>query len=83
MTADEPRRTNPPATTPEAIVASAELTRQQKIDRLREMSCDARDSELADEEGMGGAVGSDLARIAQALRALCENDKPTEASHQP
>ncbi len=67
------------AATPEAILASTELSRQQKIDRLREMSYDAREMDVAADEGMAGGEPSQLRRIVKALRALGVEDEATDA----
>ena len=78
MSAETPEPGRQPDSTPEGIVASKELTRQQKIDRLREMSYDARELDVAKEEGMGGGEPSEYDRIVRALRALGAEDAPTD-----
>lgn len=67
--------------TPEEIVASKKLTRRQKIARLRELSYDVRELQVADEEGMGGGVRPELDRIHKALRELGVRDISTNSKH--
>lgn len=63
---------------PRSVLRDTTLTRQQKIDRLRRWSYDARELDVANEEGMGGeARPSDLAAILAALRELGASDVPT------
>lgn len=69
------------AMSPEAIVASATMTREQKIARLREMSYDAREMDVAKEEGMGGGPPSNLDRIQNALRALGADEPQPGTKH--
>ncbi|MGE3171821.1 MAG: hypothetical protein AB7O97_04295 [Planctomycetota bacterium] len=74
-----PRRAG--SQSPEAIVAAPHLTRQQKIDLLRQLSYDARGLDVATDEGMGGGRSSELERVHDALRALGAEDLPTDAKH--
>lgn len=65
--------------TPEAILHSTTLSRAQKIEKLRQMSYDARELEVAADEGMGGSPPPALDRIQAALRALGAADTGTDA----
>ncbi len=68
---------------PRSVLDDVELTREQKIEKLRRWSYDARELEVANDEGMGGAVhASNLPAIHEALRELgaCE-DPAAEHSH--
>jgi hypothetical protein len=67
--------------TPEEIVASSDLTYREKVALLRELSYDARELAVADEEGMGGGVRPDLDRINEALRELGVVYRPTNSKH--
>lgn len=68
----------PTPATPEAILASTDLDREQKIARLRELAYDARELEVAKDEGMGGGEQLDLSRIVRALRQLGVEDTDTD-----
>ncbi len=68
---------------PTGVLDDPTLTREQKIEKLRRWSYDARELEVANDEGMGGAVhASNLPAIHEALRELgaCE-DPAAEHSH--
>jgi hypothetical protein len=63
---------------PRSVLRDATLTRQQKIDTLRRWSYDARELDVANEEGMGGEPRpSNLAAILAALHELGASDVPT------
>lgn len=63
---------------PRTVLRDASLTRTQKIEKLRRWSYDARELEVANEEGMGGPPQpSNLAAIQAALRELGADDEPT------
>lgn len=63
---------------PRSVLLDPKLTRRQKIDELRRLSYDARELEVADEEGMGGpSQPSNLDAIQAALRELGARDVPT------
>lgn len=65
---------------PQAVLRDPSLNRQQKIAKLRGWSYDARELEVANEEGMGGPPRpSNLEAIQEALRELGAEDEP--ASH--
>jgi hypothetical protein len=56
---------------PQAILEDPRLSRAEKIRRLREWSYDARELEVANEEGMRGKVrSSNLDAVRKALREL-------------
>ena len=61
-----------------AILRSPTLTRLQKIEALRQLAYDARERDVAAEEGMGGG-GSDLAAVQRALRELGASDIASDA----
>lgn len=65
---------------PRSVLQDATLTRAQKIEKLRRWAYDARELDVANEEGMGGPPQpSNLAAILAALRELGAADVP--ASH--
>jgi len=76
-TPSEPSPPSPPS--PEDVLRSPTLSRAQKIEKLRQMSYDARELQVATEEGMGGNRGPDLDRIQRALRELGADDHHTDA----
>ena len=55
---------------PEQLCESPGLSREQKIDLLQRWAEDARELEVAEEEGMGGGESSLLSRILTALDSL-------------
>lgn len=55
---------------PEAVAACARLSRGQKIALLRQWAYDARERQVADEEGMADAAEDILSRVNAALSAL-------------
>ena len=61
--------------TPEEVLQSEELSREQKIDILRRWEYDARELQVAEEENMLGS-NSDL--LDQILRALLKLDELAE-----
>jgi hypothetical protein len=63
-------------TSPEELCASTGLSREQKIDLLQRWAEDARELEVAEEEGMGGGESSLLSRILTALESMEESDYP-------
>ncbi|MEZ5964886.1 MAG: hypothetical protein R3F56_13685 [Planctomycetota bacterium] len=65
------------ATSPDAILRATNLTREQKVARLRQLSYDARELAVAAEEGMPGSVPP-IDRIQAALRALGVEDSGTD-----
>lgn len=83
------RRTEPPGPPDddiddvERILRSTTLSREEQIRRLRELSYDARELDVATEEGMAdpGPDRARLARIQAALRALHAGDAGTDAKH--
>lgn len=62
------------------IVAIDVLTREQKIELLRQWEYDAREKEVAANEGMTGNMDTHLDEIHQALRML---DLPIDVEHNP
>lgn len=56
--------------TPEAVVAHAALTREQKIEILQRWAYDAADVAVAQEEGMPGGEEPLLRRVTLALHDL-------------
>ncbi|MGH7900897.1 MAG: hypothetical protein ACRENZ_04095 [Thermodesulfobacteriota bacterium] len=60
---------------PEEVLQSGELSREQKIDILRRWEYDARELEVAEEESM---VGSNSDILDQILRALLKLDELAE-----
>ena len=62
---------------PDAILADRSLSREQKIAKLRQMAYDAREMQVATEEGMGGSETPDVGRIRAALRELGVDDGDT------
>ncbi len=59
---------------PEQILAAPDLSRERKIELLREMSYDAREMDVASGEGMAGGAAAHLGSIQRALRALGVED---------
>ena len=55
---------------PEDVLRRADWSRQQKIDILRRWAYDARELEIAEDEGMPSAQPDILDRILHALHAL-------------
>jgi hypothetical protein len=55
---------------PEALLRQADLSREQKIDILRQWEYDARELEVAEEEGMRTSRPDLLDRILQAFHTL-------------
>ena len=55
---------------PEAVAAHPELSREQKTDILRRWKYDAYELEVAEEENMMGGGASILDRVVKALAAL-------------
>ena len=68
----EKAKLNPAAhfKTPQEVVSSRELTREQKIDILKRWEQDARAMEVAEEEGMPGPQPKLLQPIRDALHSL-------------
>lgn len=65
---------------PRSVLRDTSLTRAQKIEKLRRWAYDARELDVANEEGMGGeSRPSDLAEILAALHELGAAD--VVASH--
>ena len=56
--------------TPEEVLASNELSREQKINILRRWEYDVRELQVAEEEGMEGPQPVSLDVVLRALRAL-------------
>ena len=55
---------------PEQVLRREDLTREQKILILRRWEYDARELEMASDEGMRGETPDILDRVLNALRAL-------------
>ncbi len=63
---------------PEVVLRDADLTEEEKIEKLRRWSYDARELEVANEEGMGGTPRpSNLDDVQEALRSLGVTDVGT------
>ena len=56
--------------TPKEVLASNELSREQKIGILRHWEYDARELQVAEDEGMEGPQPVTLAAVLDALRAI-------------
>lgn len=61
--------------TPEEVLQSEELSREQKIEILRRWEYDARELQVAEEENM---VGSNSDILDQIMRALLRLDEQAE-----
>jgi len=55
---------------PSDVLDAPGLSRQQKLDVLRQWEYDAREKEVAEEENMGGGPGDLLPKILEALEKL-------------
>ena len=60
-------------TSPEELCESPGLSTEQKVDLLLRWAEDAREIDVAEEEGMGGGESSMLERILSVLDSLDEN----------
>jgi hypothetical protein len=56
--------------TPDEVLAEKDLSREQKIKILRKWEYDARELQVAEEEGMQGPQPVGLADVLRALRSL-------------
>jgi hypothetical protein len=56
--------------TPEEVLANDELTREQKIEILRRWEYDARELQVAEDEGLEGPQPVTLSAVLEALRAI-------------
>ena len=70
--------TRPRHATPDHVLRDAHLSREEKIAKLRQMAYDARELDVATEEGMEGPP-SDLPRILEALAELDAEDESSGA----
>ena len=61
--------------TPEEVVKSEELSREQKIEILRGWEYDARELQVAEEENM---IGTNADILGQIMRALLQLDEKSE-----
>jgi hypothetical protein len=60
---------------PKAVLGDSDLSEEEKIEKLRRWSYDARELEVANEEGMGGTPRpSNLDDVQKALRRLGAKD---------
>ncbi len=60
-----------PLPDPQAVLQDSDLSRDEKVEKLRRWGHDAREIETANNEGMGGVVTpSNLPAVQQALRQL-------------
>ena len=64
--------------TPEEVLNSQELSREQKIEILRRWEYEARELEVAEGESM---VGSSPDILDQIMRALLKLDSESESEH--
>ena len=55
---------------PEAVLARADLSPEQKLHLLRRWRYDARELSVAEAEGMAGGEPSELDRVSAALASL-------------
>lgn len=63
---------------PQQVLDDPSLSRDEKIEKLRRWSYDAREIDVANEEGMGGKPRpSNLDAVQKALRELGAVDSPT------
>jgi hypothetical protein len=66
-----------PLPDPQSVVRDPDLTREEKIEKLRRWSHDAREVETANNEGMGGVVTpSNLPAVQEALRQMGASEDP-------
>ena len=69
---------------PEDVVTASDLTREQKIEILRRWEYDAREIQVADEEGMTAppseSQSAPLDLILKALRALGAQSDPEKSA---
>jgi hypothetical protein len=61
--------------TPEEVLKSDELSREQKIEILRRWEFDARELQVAEEENM---IGTNADILGQIMRALLQLDEKSE-----
>ena len=61
--------------TPDGVLKSEELSREQKIEILRRWEYDARELQVAEEENM---IGTDTDVLGQIMRALLQLDEKSE-----
>jgi hypothetical protein len=66
-----------PLPDPQSVLHDPALSRDEKIEKLRRWSHDAREVETANDEGMGGVVTpSNLPAVQEALRELGASEDP-------
>ncbi len=65
---------------PQAVVKEEGLSREQKIEILRQWEYDARQLDVAEEENMGGGEASQLDQVLAALQELSA-DRVAEEAH--
>jgi hypothetical protein len=71
-------RPDPQLPDPKTVLKDPRLTREEKIEKLRRWSYDARELDVANEEGMGGhPMPSNLDAVQEALRELGASDEGT------
>jgi hypothetical protein len=81
-TGNQPRSKAPaanpaPLPDPQAVLQDPTLSRDEKIEKLRRRSHDAREVETANDEGMRGVVTpSNLSAVQEALRQLGATEDP-------
>ena len=61
--------------TPDGVLKSEELSREEKIEILRRWEYDARELQVAEEENM---IGTDTDVLGQIMRALLQLDEKSE-----
>lgn len=69
--------------TPEEVLNSQELSREQKIEILGRWEYDARELEVAEEESMVGSSPDMLDQIMQALLKLDSESEIEHVEHSP
>ena len=81
MTSEQPGAgAEAPLPDPNKVVQDEDLSRSEKVQKLRRWRHDAHEIEVANDEGMGGTVQpSNLADVHEALRELGAPASPTSA----
>jgi hypothetical protein len=66
--------------TPEHVLKSKDLTREQKIEILRRWEYDVRELQVAEDESMTGPQSVTLDAVLNALRALGASSDPERSA---
>lgn len=67
-------------TEPQAIVEDTRLSREAKINLLKQWEHDARELSVAENEGMAGGEENMLGRVLRALHALGAGETPKQTT---